>query len=95
MLIGREHPGETQLDDLGRRDLLHAGRAACRYGFATLNVGLQPVRDGEGRGHNGTLACFGMPRDAMLAMTKVAIASTVCVPACDFSQVSFPDRLAS
>jgi len=30
-------------DDLEGRDLLHAGRAGCRYGFAALNHGLEAM----------------------------------------------------
>ncbi len=35
----------SQLDDLEWRDQLHAGRAACRYGFAALNLGLIIAKD--------------------------------------------------
>jgi hypothetical protein len=38
-----EIPGDIQFDDLEGRDLLHAGRAGCRDGFAALNHGLEAM----------------------------------------------------
>jgi hypothetical protein len=86
---------DHDMDDLGCRDLLNAGRAGYDYGFAALHLGLQAARDGKDGGNHNTLARFGMTRGGKLAVTEVALIVTIREPGCDFPQVGLPDGLTA
>jgi hypothetical protein len=80
---------------LACRDLLNAGRAGYRYGFAAFHLGLPAVRHGkDGRRHD-TLARLKMPLGGKLAVTEVALVVAVSEPGRNFPQVSPPDRLTA